>query len=156
MPTILGRAIDFGELSSLWQSRSKSKRGPTRRIVTLVHEIRLGQALDRVQLREAESSFSCLSRGAASAYVWGERTEPSRAFALPQVSNARIPSPRRSWRRSRQERRGEFRFCSPCPGAANGSLRRAILTPGYMLSLLRSCPNPVMYQNLRTHQEVDS
>jgi hypothetical protein len=45
-------------------------------------------------------------------------------------------------------------FSLACPGAANGSLRRAILTPGYQLPLLRSWRILVIDQNVRANQDV--
>ena len=42
------------------------------------------------------------------------------------------------------------------PGAAVCSLRRADLTPGYMLSLLRSWPMVVTKRNVHAHRAVKS
>jgi hypothetical protein len=75
---------------------------------------------------ERQSSLILLAAEQRQLIAWGERTEPWRAFVLPQDSdtiNAFTPG---------------GMFLLACPGAANCSLRRAILTPGYQLPLLRS------------------
>ena len=64
-----------------------------------------------------------------------------------------MPFPAAIWRRSRQIAAGPSCLLAR-PGAANGSLRRAILTPGYQLPLLRSSRIVVIDQNVRACQDV--
>jgi hypothetical protein len=52
------------------------------------------------------------------------------------------------------KRRGEFCFCWHVLGLRIARARRAILTPGYQLSLLRSWRIVVMKQNVGVSQDV--
>ncbi len=84
--------------------------------------------------------------------AWGEPTSDSEAGVTPGKRSGKTRSPAAIWRLRRQIAAGKISSDSGIPGAAVDSLRRANLTPGYMLSLLRSCRIVARSQNVRAYR----
>jgi hypothetical protein len=86
--------------------------------------------------------------------AWGQNCSSSMSNSQPQDMPAKTEFPAAIWRRSRQIAAGESCFCWHVLGLRIARARRAILTPGYQLPLLRSSRIVVIDQNVRASRDV--
>jgi hypothetical protein len=86
--------------------------------------------------------------------AWGQNCSSSTSISQPQDMPAETRLPAALWRRRRQIAAGESCFCWHVLGLRIARARRAILTPGYQLPLLRSSRIVVIDQNVRASRDV--